>query len=194
MALVREEPLLQLSLALVVVVAAYLAELYTNPAGLLAAAGCGLLAMANIAQASPRFLARAMVTFVVCTPTLHMTSLLVRSPAELTGAFDKFADVGRYVTTMAAAIGAGFGALPPSTLPPTRKLLAAGYCACALACGGLIVRVRTGDERAPSLQLLYMLLPFLATFLAAQAAASGSRLGQDAPPSPTRQGLLAVAQ
>ena len=53
----------QLSLALVVVFAAYLAELYTNPAVFLYAAGCGLLAgprvASSIAQASPRLARRA---------------------------------------------------------------------------------------------------------------------------------------
>ena len=95
-----------------------------------------------------------------------MISLLVRSPADLTSALSQLADAGpcagRCVITMAAAIGASLGALPPSALPPARKLLAAGYCACVMACGGLIVRIQTGDERQSSFQLLH--LPFLASF------------------------------
>ena len=92
-----------------------------------------------------------------------MISLLVRSPADLTSALSQLADAGpcagRCVITMAAAIGASLGALPPSALPPARKLLAAGYCACVMACGGLIVRIQTGDERQSSFQLLHPPFP-----------------------------------
>ena len=95
--------------------------------------------------------------------TLQMISLLVRSPADLTSALSQLADAGpcagRCVITMAAAIGASLGALPPSALPPARKLLAAGYCACVMACGGLIVRIQTGDERQSSFQLLHAPFP-----------------------------------
>ena len=75
------------------------------------------------------------------------------------------------VITSCAACGAAFGALPPSALPPTRKLLAAVYCACALACDGVLLHVRTGHERALNFSLLYTLLPF-ASFLAAQAVSA----------------------
>mgnify|MGYP001240135863 FL=1 len=57
-------------------------------------------------------------------------------------------------------------------LPSTRKLLAAGYFACAATCGAVVFRVRTGDERMPSFHLLHVLAPFLAWFLAAQQAAT----------------------
>ena len=174
----------QFSLALTVVFAARLAELdTTNPAAFIAAAGFGLLALANLAQASPRCLARAMALVLVCAPTLRLVSVLVRSPEALARDLDTFAGVGRCITTMAAATGAALGALPPSALPPTRKLLAVGYCACVQMCVGFILHVRTGDERALSFYLLLVLLPFLASFFAAQAA-SGRSLGQHAPPLP----------
>mmetsp|Transcript_8249 Transcript_8249/g.24452 ORF Transcript_8249/g.24452 Transcript_8249/m.24452 type:complete len:221 (-) Transcript_8249:406-1068(-) len=183
----------QLSLALLVMFAARLAELdTTSPAGLLAAAGFGLLALANLAQASPRCLARAMALVIVCAPTLRLVSVLVRSPEALARDLDTFAGVGRCITTMAAATGAAVGALPPSALPPTRKLLAVGYCACVQMCVGFILRVRTGHESALPFYLLHIVLPFLASFLAAHAA-SRSSVGQDTPASAARQGLLAVA-
>jgi len=169
----------QLSLALAVMFAARLAELdTTNPSGLLAAAGFGLLALANLAQASPRFLARAMTLVLVCAPTLRLVRVLVRSPESMARDLDKLAGIGRCVITMATATGAAFGALPPSALPPTRKLLAVGYCACASACVNVILRVRTGDERAPNFHLLHIVLPFFASFLAAHAA-SRSSFGQN---------------
>ncbi|EOD39785.1 hypothetical protein EMIHUDRAFT_223313 [Emiliania huxleyi CCMP1516] len=169
----------QLSLALAVMFAARLAELdTTNPSGLLAAAGFGLLALANLAHASPRFLARAMTLVLVCAPTLRLVRVLVRSPEAMARDLDKLAGIGRCVITMATATGAAFGALPPSALPPTRKLLAVGYCACASACVNVILRVRTGDERAPNFHLLHIVLPFFASFLAAHAA-SRSSFGQN---------------
>ncbi|EOD28395.1 hypothetical protein EMIHUDRAFT_353408 [Emiliania huxleyi CCMP1516] len=79
---------------------------------------------------------------------------------------------------MAAATGAALGALPPSALHPTRKLLAVGYCACAQMCVGFILRVRTGHESALPFYLLHIVLPFLASFLAAHAA-SLSSVGQN---------------
>ena len=169
----------QLSLALLVMVAPRLPQLHTpNPAAFIVAAGFGLLALANLAQASPRFLARALTLLLVCVSTMRLVSVFVRSPEAMARAFDKLAGAGRCVITLAAAGGAALGALPPSALPPTRKLLAAGYIACALACVGFILRVRTGDERAPSFQLLHIVLPFLASFLAAHAA-SRSSVGQN---------------
>mmetsp|Transcript_44458 Transcript_44458/g.145717 ORF Transcript_44458/g.145717 Transcript_44458/m.145717 type:complete len:655 (-) Transcript_44458:322-2286(-) len=180
---VQSKPV-QLSLALLVMFAARLAELdTTNPAAFIAAAGFGLLALANLAQASPRCLARVMALVLVCAPTLRLVSVLVRSPEGMARDLDKFAGAGRCLLTFCAACGAAFGALPPSALPPTRKLLAVGYCACVQMCVGFILRVRTGDERALSFYLLRLLLPFLASFLAAQAA-SGRSLGQHAPPLP----------
>ena len=173
----------QLSLALLVVFAARLSEFSINPAGLLAAAGFAVLALANLAQASPRFVARAMALLIMCCPTLRLVSVLVRSPEEMARDLDKFAGAGCCLLTFCAACGAAFGALPPSALPPTRKLLAVGYCACVQMCVALILRVRAGDERALSFYLLRLLLPFLASFFAAQAA-SGRSLGQHAPPLP----------
>ncbi|EOD18720.1 hypothetical protein EMIHUDRAFT_118278 [Emiliania huxleyi CCMP1516] len=82
----------QFSLALAVVFAARLAELNTtNPAGLLGAAGFAVLALANLAQASPRFVARAMTLLLVCSSTLRLVSVLVRSPEEMARVLDKFA-------------------------------------------------------------------------------------------------------
>ena len=71
-----------------------------------------------------------------------------------------------------AVAGASFGALPPSTIPSTRKLLATVYSACVITCSAFVLRVRTGDERMPSFHLLHVLAPFLACFLAAQQAAT----------------------
>ena len=81
---------------------------------------------------------------------------------------------------MAAAGGAALGALPPSALPPTRKLLAQldTAAACAQMCVGFILRVRTGHESALPFYLLHIVLPFLASFLAAHAA-SRSSVGQN---------------
>ena len=76
------------------------------------------------------------------------------------------------ILALATAVGASLGALPPSALSSTRKLLAAGYFACAATCGAVVFRVRTGDERMPSFHLLHVLAPFLACFLAAQQAAT----------------------
>ena len=172
----------QFSLALLVVVAAHMLRGPSSaPGGIhtsLGAAGFAVLALANLAQASPRSVARAMALLIMCCPTLRLVSVLVRSPEEMARALDKFAGAGRCLLTFCAACGAAFGALPPSALPPTRKLLAVGYCACAQMCVALILRVRTGDERAPSFQLLHIVLPFLASFLAAHAA-SRSSVGQN---------------
>jgi hypothetical protein len=162
-----------------VVFAARLAELNTtNPAGLLGAAGFAVLALANLAQASPRFVARAMALLLVCISTLRLVQSLAFSPAKLTSAIDKAAGAWGCAITFYAACGAAFGALPPSALPPTRKLLAVGYCACAQMCVGFILRVRTGHESALPFYLLHIVLPFLASFLAAHAA-SLSSVGQN---------------
>ena len=89
------------------------------------------------------------------------------------------AGVGRCITTMAAAGGAALGALPPSALPPTRKLLAQldTAAACAQMCVGFILRVRTGHESALPFYLLHFVLPLLASFpsrpMQLRAAASG---------------------
>jgi len=56
----------------------------------------------------------------------------------------------------------------------------------------VILRVRTGDERAPYFHLLHIVLPFFASFFSVHAA-SRSSVGQDTPASAARQGLLAVA-
>mmetsp|Transcript_14368 Transcript_14368/g.42170 ORF Transcript_14368/g.42170 Transcript_14368/m.42170 type:complete len:510 (+) Transcript_14368:158-1687(+) len=160
------------SLALLVVVAAHMLRGPSSaPGGIhtsLGAAGFAVLAVANLAQASPRFVARAMALLIMCCPTLRLVSVLVRSPEEMARDLDKFAGAGRCLLTFCAACGAAFGALPPSALPPTRKLLAVGYCACVQMCVGFILHVRTGDERALSFYLLLVLLPFLASFFAAQ--------------------------
>ena len=166
----------QFSLALAVVFAAHMLRGPSSaPGGIhtsLGSAGFAVLALANLAQASPRSVARAMALLIMCCPTLRLVSVLVRSPEGMARDLDKFAGAGRCLLTFCAACGAAFGALPPSALPPTRKLLAVGYCACVQMCVALILRVRTGDERALSFYLLYTLLPFLASFLAAQAASA----------------------
>jgi len=162
----------QFSLALAVVFAAHMLRGPSSaPGGIhtsLGAAGFAVLALANLAQASPRSVARAMALLIMCCPTLRLVSVLVRSPEGMARDLDKFAGAGRCLLTFCAACGAAFGALPPSALPPTRKLLAVGYCACVQMCVGFILRVRTGDERAISFYLLLVLLPFLASFFAAQ--------------------------
>ena len=162
----------QFSLALAVVFAAHMLRGPSSaPGGIhtsLGAAGFAVLALANLAQASPRSVARAMALLIMCCPTLRLVSVLVRSPEGMARDLDKFAGAGRCLLTFCAACGAAFGALPPSALPPTRKLLAVGYCACVQMCVALILRVRTGDERALSFYLLLVLLPFLASFFAAQ--------------------------
>ena len=155
--------------------ASFVAELYTDPAFLFLVAGFALLAVANLARASPRFVARATTTIVVCGPTLRLLQALVCSPAELARDVDSLAEGRLGFLTVCVAGGATFGVQP---LPTTRKLLAAGYLACAVACSTVGFRVRTGDDRMPSLELLHGVLPFLASFLAALAV-SGPSLRQD---------------
>ena len=97
------------------------------------------------------------------------------SPTALARDLDTFADASPALLTLCSAVGAVFGS---SDIPSTRKLLVASYYAGAATSSGVLVRVRTGDERMPSLEMLHGFLPFLAASLAAHAAAS--RLRQDA--------------
>ncbi|EOD24467.1 hypothetical protein EMIHUDRAFT_457748 [Emiliania huxleyi CCMP1516] len=157
------------------VCASFAAELYTDPAFLFLVAGFALLVVANLARASPRFVARATTMLVVCGPTLRLVQALVCSPAELARDVDSLAEGRLGFLTVCVAGGATFGVQP---LPTTRKLLAAGYLACAVACSTVVFRIRTGDDRMPSLELLHGFLPFLASFLAALAV-SGPTLRQD---------------
>ncbi|EOD05875.1 hypothetical protein EMIHUDRAFT_121401 [Emiliania huxleyi CCMP1516] len=163
---------IQVSLALVVVFAAFVAELTTDPTFFLGAAGFVVLVVANLARASPRFVARATTLLVICAPTLRVGDALLRSPADLSRDLDRMTEARLAILALATAVGASLGALPPSALSSTRKLLAAGYFACAATCGAVVFRVRTGDERMPSFHLLHVLAPFLACFLAAQQAAT----------------------
>ena len=163
---------IQVSLALVVVFAAFVAELTTDPTFFLGAAGFVVLVVANLARASPRFVARATTLLAICAPTLRVGDALLRSPADLSRDLDRMTEARLAIIALATAVGASLGALPPSALPSTRKLLAAGYFACAATCGAVVFRVRTGDERMPSFHLLHVLAPFLACFLAAQQAAT----------------------
>jgi len=178
---------IQVSLALVVVCAAFAAELYTDPAFVFAAAGFAAIAAANLAQASPRIVARALTMMFVGVPTLRLIHVLVSSPAELTRDLDKLIEGRLGLLSLCAGVGASYGALPPAALPSSRKLPAAAYFACgpALTCVALVLCARTGDERMLSFEMLYGGLPFAASFLAAQAV-SYSSLRQDAPPSATR--------
>ena len=79
---------IQVSLALVAVCAAFAAELYTNPTFAFAAAGFAAIAAANLAQASPRIVARALTMMLVCAPTLRLIHVLISSPAQLTRHLD----------------------------------------------------------------------------------------------------------
>ena len=142
--------------------AAFVAELYTDPAFLFLAAGFAVLAVANLARASPRFVASVTMMIVVCGPTLRLIQALVCSPAELARDVDRLAEGRLGFLTLCAAGGASFGAQPPSALPSTRKLLAAAYVACVVTCSAMAKRARTGDDRMPSLELLHGFLPFLA--------------------------------
>ena len=54
-------------------------------------------------------------------------------------------------------------------LPPARKLATAGTCIVTYTVRACIVRYRTGDERIPSLPLLYFVAPFALFFLGARA-------------------------
>ena len=144
-----------------------MAELYTDPAFLFLAAGFAVLAVANLARASPRFVASATMMIVVCGPTLRLIQALVCSPAELARDVDSLAEGRLGLLTVCVAGGATFGVQP---LPTTRKLLAVGYFGCAGVCNTVAFRVRTGDDRMPSLELLHGFLPFLASFLAQSGA------------------------
>lgn len=164
---------IQVSLALVVVCAAFLTELYTSPVFLFAAAGCAVVAI--LALTSRRTdLARMMTLLVVSAASLRVVEVRVRSPTALARDLDTFADASPALLTLCSAVGAVFGS---SNIPSTRKLLVASYYAGAATSSGVLVRVRTGDERMPSFEMLHGFLPFLAASLAAHAA---SRLRQDA--------------
>jgi len=176
---------IQVSFALVVGCAAFAAELYTDPAFVFAAAGFAAIAAANLAQASPRIVARALTTVFVCAPTLRLIHVLVSSPAELTRDLDKLIEGRLGLLSLCAGVGSSYGALPPAALPSSRKLLVVAYFACAFTCCAFVLHARTGDERMPSFGMLHAVLPTVASVLAAQAV-SYSRLRQDAPPSATR--------
>jgi len=159
---------IQVSLALVVACVACLTELYTNPVLLATSAtGFAAMAVANLAQASPRLVARTFTLVAVCTPSLRLIQVLVSSPADLIRDLDRQVDGRLGVLMLAATSGASFGGLLPSALPSTHKLLTAGYFACAVTCNAFIVHVRTGDERMPSFQIVHGVIPFVASFLSA---------------------------
>ena len=145
------------------------------------AAGFVALVVANLARASPRSVASATMLIVVCAPTLRLGDALVRSPADLSRDMDRMTEGSLAILALATAVGASLGAQPPFALPPTRKLLAAGYFACAATCGTVVFRVRTGDERMPSFHLLHVVAPFLAAQQAAtvlQSRAHGAVEGR----------------
>ena len=169
---------IQVSLALVVACVAFLTELYTNPVLLVTtAAGFATMAVANLAQTSPRFVARAMTLVAVCAPTLRLIQVLVSSPADVIDDLDRQVNGRLGVLMLAAGAGASFGALLPTTLCSTHKLLTAAYFACAVTCNAFTVRVRTGDDRMPSFQIVHGVVPFVVSFLTALAT-SGSNLEQ----------------
>ena len=168
---------IQVSLALVAVCAAVVAELYTSPVFFLAVVGFAAIAVVcTLAQASPRIVARALTTIMVCTLTLRLIQVLVSSPADLINDLAKLIKGRLGLLSIAVACGASFGVLPPSALPSSRKQLAVAYYACMLSCVALVLRVRTGDERMPFFALLHGVLPFVVSVLAAQAVL-GSSLG-----------------
>lgn len=161
---------IQVTLAVVVVCVAFLAELYTVPVILFAAAGVAVMSVAYMAQASPRIVARLVMLLVVCAPTLRVVDVLVRSPAALINELDKLEDARLGMVALFVAGGATFGAFSPSTLSCKCKLRAAAYSVCAATCGDSIFRVRMGDERMPAFAILNGALPFFAAVLIAHVA------------------------
>lgn len=161
---------IQVTLAVVVVCVAFLAELYTVPVILFAAAGVAVMSVAYMAQASPRIVARAVMLLVVCAPTLRVVDVLVRSPAALIDELDKLEDARLGMVALFVAGGATFGAFSPCTLSCKCKLRAAAYSVCAATCGDSIFRVRMGDERMPAFAILNGALPFFAAVLIAHVA------------------------
>ena len=175
----------QVLLSLVAVFAAILGELATDPVFFLLTMAFAAISVANLTQAWTRFIPLTLTMTLVCGSTLRLVQVLVSSPAELARGLDRMVEGRLGMVVVTAAAGASFGALPPSTIPFTRKLLATVYFACVITCSAFVLRVRTGDERMPSFDLLTGVLPLVASVLAALAV-SGPSLGQDAPPPASR--------
>mmetsp|Transcript_12542 Transcript_12542/g.39998 ORF Transcript_12542/g.39998 Transcript_12542/m.39998 type:complete len:258 (-) Transcript_12542:230-1003(-) len=161
---------IQVTLAVVVVCVAFLAELHTVPVIFFAATGVVVMSVAYVAQASPRIVARAVMLLVVCAPTLRVVDVLVRSPAALIDELDKLEDARLGMVALFVAGGATFGAFSPSTLSCKCKLRATAYSVCAATCADSIFRVRMGDERMPSFAILNGALPFFAAVVIAHVA------------------------
>ena len=175
---------MQVSLALLMLCAAIMAELPKwSPDFFFTATGFAVMIAANraLARVSPRLFASAMTLLLVCGPTLRLVNAVVRSPAVLTSELDKLAEAGRYIILLCGIGGSFFGALPPAALPSSRKRLAVAYFVCTAICGASIFRFRTRDERMPSFRVLHSVVPFLVSFITAQAV-SGSKQ-EVSPPS-----------
>ena len=110
---------IQVTLALVVVCAAFAAELYTDPTFAFMAAGFAAIAAANLAQASPRIVARALTMMLVCAPTLRLIHVLISSPAQLTRHLDNSSKGGWACShSVQGAAPPTARCRPPPSLPP----------------------------------------------------------------------------